>query len=239
MLDREAEVAEDRRVRFRIGINLGDIIVDGDDIFGDGVNVAARLEALAEPGGICISRTVRNQVRDKLAYDFVDMGEQNVKNIARPVRVDAMTAAAAAATPLVLVNPSHPVSRGRLGSRSALLLAGLVATIAIGLGTWWTWLQAPVRWQASQVAAKTEVKAAPLLSAVVLPLTNLSDDREQDYFVDAITDDLTADLSRIAGSLVIARTTAFTYKGKAVDVKQIGRDLGVRYVLEGDRKSVV
>src|SRR5690242_7436923 len=107
MLDREAEIEEDRRIRFRIGINLGDIIVDGDDIFGDGVNVAARLEALADPGGICISRTVRNQIRDKLPYAFEDMGEQIVKNIARPVRADRLTTAKIAAIPLVPVQTRH------------------------------------------------------------------------------------------------------------------------------------
>src|SRR5205085_11294481 len=103
MSDRESDVADERRIRFRIGVNLGDIIIDGGDIFGDGVNVAARLEALAEPGGICISRTVRNQVRDRLPYSFEDLGEQSVKNIARPVRIDAMSAEAVAATPLIAV----------------------------------------------------------------------------------------------------------------------------------------
>jgi adenylate cyclase len=188
MIDREAGMPEDRRIRFRIGINLGDIIVDGDDIFGDGVNVAARLEALAEPGGICISRMVRDQIRDKLPYAFEDLGEQSVKNIARPVRVYALRPEAVADLPAPSVLPIPPVS---------------------------------------------PPAAVPHLSIVVLPFTNLSNDPEQQYFADGITEDLTTDLSRIADMLVISRNTAFTYQGKRVDTKQVGRELGVRYVLEG------
>jgi TolB-like protein/class 3 adenylate cyclase/Flp pilus assembly protein TadD len=188
MIDREAGVPEDRRIRFRMGINLGDIIVEGDDIFGDGVNVAARLEALAEPGGICISRMVRDQIRDKLAYHFEDLGEQSVKNIARPVRIYALSPEAIADLPASSVPP---------------------------------------------VSAPTQHLAAPRLSIVVLPFTNLSNDPEQQYFADGITEDLITDLSRIPDMLVISRNTAFTYQGKRVDTKQIGRELAVRYVLEG------
>jgi adenylate cyclase len=188
MLDREPEVPEKRRIRFRIGINLGDVIVEQHDIFGDGVNVAARLEALAEPGGVCISRMVRDQIRDKLPYAFDDLGEQSVKNIARPVRVYALRAQAFVDPPAAMVPHAVPIS------------------------------QPP---------------AAPRLSIVVLPFANLSDDREQQYFADGITEDLTTDLSRIAGMLVISRNTAFTYRLKPTDTKQIGRELGVRYVLEG------
>jgi adenylate cyclase len=194
MADRDSDVAEEQRIRLRIGINLGDIIVERGDIFGDGVNVAARLEALAEPGGICISGAVHDHVGDRLPYAFVDMGAQNVKNIARPVRAYAITAAAAAAGAPVAVPPR--------------------------------------RLRPAQRRPRT-AKLAPRLSIVVLPFANLSNDPEQEYFTDGITDDLTTDLSRIADSFVIARTTAFTYKGKAVDVKRIGRELGVRYVLEG------
>jgi TolB-like protein/class 3 adenylate cyclase len=188
MADREPEVPEDRRIRFRIGVNLGDVIAEEEDIFGDGVNVAARLEALAEPGGICVSRVVRDQVRDKLDYPFEDLGEQQFKNIARPVRVyrvhDAST---------VTVPP-----------------------------------------QEAEVANSTSPSLkAPRLSIVVLPFTNLSNDPGQQYFADGITEDVTIDLSRIAGMLVISRNTAFTYRNKAVDTKQIGRELAVRYVLEG------
>ena len=232
ILDREAGVPEDRRIRFRIGINLGDIIADGDDIFGDGVNIAARLEALSEPGGLCISRIVRNQVRDKLPYDFEDLGEQSVKNIARPVRVDALRAAEIAATPLVPVQARLAAPRRPHRRWIAPIAACFILLVGAGAGAWWAWLRPSVNSPGGAPSANAP-KPAPRLSIVVLPFANLSNDPEQEYFVDAITDDLTTDLSRIVNSFVIARTTAFTYKGKAVDVKQIGRDLGVRYVLEG------
>jgi TolB-like protein/class 3 adenylate cyclase len=188
MAERELEVPNEQRIRFRIGINLGDVIAEEHDIFGDGVNVAARLEALAEPGGICVSRVVRDQVRDKLDFAFEDLGEQQVKNIARPVRVYALRSGAAA---------DPPVHRTPL---------------------------------AKPVAHST---GAPRLSIVVLPFTNLSNDLDQGYFADGITEDLTTDLSRIADMLVISRNSAFTYKDKPVNAKQIGRELNVRYVLEG------
>jgi adenylate cyclase len=193
MIDRNAEVPEDKRITFRIGVNLGDVIADGGDIYGDGVNIAARLEALAEPGGLCISRTVRDQIRDKLLYVFDDMGERKVTNIARPLRVYALSAAAVAALPPVIAPARPRVTRRRTTPRQEL----------------------------------------PRLSIVILPFANLSNDPDQEYFADGITDDLTTDLSRISGSFVIARNTAFTYKGTPTDVKQIGRELGVRYVLEG------
>jgi adenylate cyclase len=204
MLDRETE-PEEERIRFRIGINLGDIIVDGDDIFGDGVNIAARLEALSEPGGVCVSGTVWEQIDGKLPYHFADLGPQAVKNIKRPVRAHMLAAAAVARTSVAA--PRSDSGHSAAGARSA-----------------------------GRPAARrrhTETKPAPPLSIVVLPFANLSNDPEQEYFVDAITEDLTTDLSRISGSFVIARTTAFTYKGKPVDVKRIGRELNVRYVLEG------
>jgi len=188
MIDREPEVPDERCIRFRIGINLGDVIVEEHDIFGDGVNVAARLEGLAEPGGICVSRVVRDQLRDRLDYAFEDMGEQSVKNIARPVRVYAWR---------------------REGSTDVLITS------------------------ASSATTSPSPAAAPRLSIVVLPFTNLSNDAEQQYFADGITEDLTTDLSRISGMVVISRNTAFTYQGKRVDTKQIGRELTVRYVLEG------
>jgi class 3 adenylate cyclase len=189
MIDRNAEQPEQRRIEFRIGINLGDVIAEGGDIFGDGVNVAARLEALAKPGGICISRTVREQIRDKLPYPFEDLGEQSVKNIARPVRVYAFRPEGIAALP------------------------------------------------ASNVSRATSIPqpaVAPRLSIVVLPFANLSNDPEQQYFADGITEDVTTDLSRISDMIVISRNTAFTYRNNQVGTKQIGRELGVRYVLEGD-----
>jgi len=175
---------QDKRIAFRVGINIGDIIVEPHDIFGDAVNIAARLESVAEPGGICISSSAHDQVRGKVAAEFVDMGEQNLKNIALPVRAYAV--ARDGPTPAIQTERAKP---GPLSPRR--------------------------------------------LSIVVLPFANLSGDPEQDYFVDGVTESLTTDLSRISGLFVIGRHTAFTYKGKAVDLKKIGRELNIRYVLEG------
>ena len=188
MAEREPEVPDERRISFRIGVNLGDVIVEETDIFGDGVNVSARLEGLAEPGGICVSRVVRDQIRDKLPYPFEELGEQSVKNIARPVRVYALRPETIAELPASSGPPAKTIHQ--------------------------------------QVVA-------PRLSIVVLPFANLSNDPEQQYFTDGITEDLTTDLSRLENMFVISRNTAFTYQGKRVDSKQIGRELGVRYVLEG------
>jgi TolB-like protein len=174
--------AEDRRLSFRVGINIGDVIVEPHDIFGDGVNIAARLESIADPGGICISASAYDQVLRKVTVEFVDLGEQRLKNIARPVRAYALVQ-----------------QRGGAKSNNS----------------------------------KLEPVLSPHLSMVVLPFTNIGGDPEQEYFVDGVTESLTTDLSRIAGSFVIARNTAFTFKGKAHDVKQVGRELNVHYVLEG------
>ena len=179
MVERNAETPEDKRIEFRMGINVGDVIIDGDDIHGDGVNVAARLEGLSEPGGICVSLGVRDQVRDRLDLAFDDAGEQQLKNIARPVRV----------------------YRVRLG------------------GT------------AQQATAALALPDKP--SIAVLPFENMSGDPEQEYFADGVVEEIITALSRIRWLFVIARNSSFTYKGRAVDVKQIGRELGVRYVLEG------
>jgi TolB-like protein/class 3 adenylate cyclase/Tfp pilus assembly protein PilF len=175
---------EDKRIAFRVGINIGDVIVEPHDIFGDSVNIAARLESIAEPGSICISSSAYDHVRGKVGVEFADLGEQNLKNIALPVRAYAVIrdASGAAARP----------ERARPGPLSF-----------------------------------------PRLSIVVLPFANLSGDPQQEYFVDGVTESLTTDLSRINGAFVIARNTAFTFKGRAVDVKKLGRELNVRYVLEG------
>jgi TolB-like protein len=174
----------DRRIAVRVGINIGDVIVEPHDIFGDGVNIAARLESIAEPGGICISSAAYDHIRGKVGVEFADIGEQNLKNIARPVRAYAA----------IQEEPS-PATHAERTTPGAL--------------------------------------SAPHLSIVVLPFANLSGDPEQDYFVDGVTESLTTDLSRISGSFVIGRHTAFTYKGKAADLKKVGRELNVRYVLEG------
>src|SRR6516162_4412435 len=178
VLDRNAEIPEDKRLVFRIGVNLGDVIIDGDDIYGDGVNVAARLEALAEPGGICISRVVRDQIRDKLPYPFTDMGEQSVKNIARPVRCYAMSAAAAAMMPLVEKTQPAP-ARARFAPLRAIVAVGLLGAIAIAVAAWWAIphrnspmlpgeVPATARMQGPVVTAGSRV---PPLSIVVLPFS--------------------------------------------------------------------
>jgi TolB-like protein len=180
MAERNAGIAAEERIELRIGINLGDVIVEGDDLYGDGVNIAARLEALADPGGICVSAVVRDQVGDRLDVAFDDLGEQQVKNIARPVRVYriALGAATTKAAPAPLPLPDKP-------------------------------------------------------SIAVLPFANMSGDPEQEYFADGMVEEIITALSRIKWLFVIARNSSFTYKGQAVDVKQVGRELGVRYVLEG------
>jgi adenylate cyclase len=183
MTERNAEMPEERRIQFRIGINLGDIIKDGRDIHGDGVNIAARLEALAEPGGICVNRVVRDQVRDKLDFTFEDAGEQRVKNIARPLRV-------------------YRIRPGRSAGET------------IG-------------------AAQPPLALPDKPSVAVLPFTNMSGDPEQEFVSDGIAEDVITALSRYPSLFVIARNSSFTYRGRAVDVKQVGRELGVRYVLEG------
>jgi adenylate cyclase len=233
MIDRNAAAPEDKRITFRVGVNLGDVIADAGDIYGDGVNIAARLEALAEPGGVCISRTVRDHIGGRLPYTFEDIGEQSVKNIAQPVHVYAVSAAAVASLPEVTIPLQRIGPSRRNSSRLAVLVAGIVAAIGIGIAVWWEWPRGNSVAVSAPPPRAAEAKSAPRLSIVVLPFSNLSNDPDQEYFADGVTDDLTTDLSRISGSFVIARTTAFTYKGKPIDVKQIGRELGVRYVLEG------
>jgi adenylate cyclase len=235
MVDRNGDTPSDKQITFRIGINLGDIIVEGTDIYGDGVNVAARLETLAEPGGVFISRAVREQVRDRLSYPFDDAGEQTVKNIARPIRVYGLSAAAIAALPTAEAMGVHPPTGPRNARRQVVAAAALVSLIVISGGLWWVWpgMKAPLETAGVPTLETSAPAALPRLSIVVLPFANLGNNPDQEYFADGLTDNLTTDLSRISGTFVIARDTAFTYKGKAVGVKQIGGDLGVRYVLEG------
>src|SRR6516164_6346586 len=171
MAERNEGLPEDRRMLYRMGINLGDILIEGDDILGDGVNVAARLEGIAEPGCICISSSAYEQVRGKVPVDFTDLGEQKLKNIARPIRAYAVSL------------------------------------------------------NANRDRAVPPPSSAPRLSMVVLPFINLGGDPEQEYFVDGVTESLTTDLSRVSGAFVIARNTAFTFKGKPVDAKRLGREL--------------
>ncbi|MDH3673178.1 MAG: adenylate/guanylate cyclase domain-containing protein [Gammaproteobacteria bacterium] len=183
MVERNQNESSAQRIEFRMGINLGDVMIEGDDIYGDGVNVAARLEGLADPGGICISESVRSAVGNKLSFDYEFMGEQQVKNIAEPIRtyrvaVDSSKAQATSSETVSLELPDKP-------------------------------------------------------SIAVLPFTNMSGDPEQEYFSDGVTEDIITSLSNFSGLFVIARNSSFSYKGEAVDVKQVARELGVRYVLEG------
>ncbi|HEX6440955.1 MAG TPA: tetratricopeptide repeat protein [Stellaceae bacterium] len=216
---------EEERMQFRIGLHLGDIIVQGGDLFGDGVNIAARLQALAAPGGICLSGALREQIGSNLDIGFADLGEQHVKNIGRPVRAYAVAPAGAPGRRAAL----RP---GRRRLALVVSVAALLAAAAIG-----AWQLSTTRQEApaagSSAAAVPRAGPAPRLSILVLPFANLSNDPGQQYFADGITEDLTTDLSRIAGSFVISRNTAFQYAGKPVDARQIGRELGVRYVLEG------
>ena len=238
MAERNAATVPEDRTEWRIGIHQGDIVVEDGDIFGDGVNIAARLEALAHPGGVCVSARVQEDVAGKIDLSFEDLGEQQLKNIARSVHVYAIGPTTAALTSCD-ASPAESTRARRLVIRQrAVIAAALVAAIGIASAVWWAWPQATISVVAvptpgPQSPSASASVAIPRLSFVVLPFENLSRDPDQEYFADGITDDLTTDLSRIAGSFVIARNTAFIYKGKAVDVKQIGRELGVHYVIEG------
>jgi TolB-like protein/class 3 adenylate cyclase/Tfp pilus assembly protein PilF len=227
----DPSTAEDRRMRFRIGVHLGDVIEKADGaVYGDGVNIAARLQVLADPGGITVSDAVKSALRGGMATSFVDRGEQAMKNIAQPVHVHAMSAAAIAELPSTPAASGPPFRRTGAAVRIGALAAGVLVLIAVG--AWWYW-PAPQPATVSKATGTSTGSSAPRLSIVVLPFANLGGDPGQDYFVDAITENLTTDLSRISGSFVIARNSAFTYKGKAVDARQVGRELNVRYVLEG------
>ncbi len=227
MAERNAEVPDEKRIEFRIGINVGDIIIDRGDIFGDGVNVAARLEGLAKPGGICISDDAHRQVRGKFDVTFEDEGERQLKNIARPVRVFRVA--------LDDARPAKPiwapaVRRDRWSARVTAIGAAVVLIASAGGAALYFHLsRAPVVSQMPDQLAKPSER----LSIVVLPFANLSGNASQDYLADVISDELTTGFSRFRDSFVISRSTAFTYKGKPIDVRQIGKDLGVRYVLEG------
>jgi adenylate cyclase len=237
MAERNAGVPPERRIEFRVGIHLGDVVEESDgDLMGDGVNIAARLQSICEPGGACLSEDAYWQVRDRLKESFADLGVKQLKNIARPVRAYGLMAAALAAARTG--GPGlHPAAKGRGASRRWPALAAALA-VAIFAAGGYAWHAGYASRLMGASIADDKRATAPRLSIVVLPFENLSGDKEQDYFADGITDDLTADLSHLPDSFVIARNTAFTYKGEPVDVKKVGRDLGVRYVLEGSVRRV-
>jgi len=228
MSKRNADVPPERRIEFRVGINLGDIIIDESDIFGDGVNVAARLEALAEPGGICVSRMVRDQVRDKLASSFEDMGEQQVKNIARPVRAYRVVTDAALGLAAAAPGRRRQVPRWVVAAGIAGLILGASGAVAF-----WRLYQphhvAPTA--ASPSATPPALPDKP--SIAVLPFVNLSGDPAQDYLADGLTDNLVDALAQNPGLFVIARNATQVYRGTAAAPRAVAKDLGVRYVLEG------
>ena len=233
MVERNAEVAPDKRIEFRIGIHLGDVVEESDgDLMGDGVNIAARLEGVAKPGGICISDDAFRQVKSRLDLKVTDLGPVPLKNIVEPMRAYSLEvgtpAQAKPAKPGEPVTPAAPTPQKRRFGLAPLAAALAALLVVVAGGAWW-FLNAN---RPASVAMKTPAEAARL-SIVVLPFANLSGDPGQDYLVDALTDELTTSLARIYGTFVIAHNTASTYKGKPVDAKAIGKDLGVRYVLEG------
>jgi adenylate cyclase len=257
-----ASLPTDRRMEFRIGINLGDVMVDGEQIYGDGVNIAARLEALADPGGICISGTVHEHIKNKLALSYEDLGEQIVKNIADPLRVWRVVvepaddgykvpsprvgegqgegAAREAGSPKSQVQGPKSTAENskfrRVGTahRAGVVVGGLALIVGVILTV--RYFSRPSLSPQPSSLVTQEAPALPLPdkpSIVVLPFVNMSEDPKQEYFSDGLTEDLTSDLSKLSSLFVIARNSAFTYKGKAVKVQDVSKELGVRYVLEG------
>jgi TolB-like protein len=228
MAERNAELHEDRRMEYRIGVNLGDVIEEGDRIYGDGVNIAARLESLAEPGGICISGFVYNQVKNRLKLEYEFMGEQTVKNIKEPVPVYRVLSFPGAAAHRVI--KAKKTGEKSWHKKITISVAALVV-IAVALGIWNFYLRRP-----SVDAADPEKMAFPLPdkpSIAVLPFDNLSGDPEQEYISDGISENIIATLSKTSRMFVVARNSTFTYKGKPVKVQQVAEELGVRYILEG------
>jgi TolB-like protein/class 3 adenylate cyclase len=221
MAEREGDVPEDRRITYRIGINVGEIVIDGDDILGDGVNVAARLEALAEPDGICISDAVFRNVRGKTDIGFEELGPQKVKNISEPVT-----------SYRVLLDPEADggvVTKRRSSRKPVYVVAAALVVAVAGVLIWQPW--SPTIERASATRMKFALPAKP--SIAVLPFENLSKDKGQDFFASGITEDIITDLSKISGLFVVAGRSTRAYKGKAIKVRRVAEELGVRYVLGG------
>ena len=220
MVERNAGLPPERRIEFRVGIHLGDVVEEADgDLMGDGVNIAARLEGICAPGAICLSEDAYRQVSGRLDMEVTDLGPTKLKNIEKPIRAYSLEVGKPA-----LAKPAKAVASSRR-STAVLLVAGVAALIAIAAGAWHFW------------GVNRAPPEAAQLSIVVLPFSNLSGDASQDYLGDVLTEELTTSLSRLPGSFVVSRTTAFSYRGKAMDVKQIGKELGVRYALEGSAQK--
>jgi adenylate cyclase len=220
LVERQKSRQEDQKIRLRIGVHVGDVIIEDDDIHGDGVNIAARLESLAEPEGICISRAAFEQVRDKLPFPFVDCGEHALKNISRPIHVYRISGGSV---------PKAPGRITRPASRRRRTVAAIAAALIVAVAGAWFGLQHFI----SGSSAGPPNLGTPRLSIAVLPFVNLSGDESQNYFADALTDDITSDLSRISGSFVISRSSAATYRDHRIDAKRVADELNVRYLLEG------
>jgi adenylate cyclase len=221
LVERNAGLLSERRIEFRVGVHLGDVVEESDgDLMGDGVNIAARLEGICKPGAVCLSEDAYRQVKGRLDLAVSDLGPTQLKNIAEPVRVYSLEVGVPAQA-----KPSEP----KRHLSPALIAIGIAALAVLAAASAWYFLNAN---RHASVATKAPAEAARL-SIVVLPFANLSGDPGQDYLVDALTDELITSLARIRGAFVIARNTAMTFKGKPVDAKAIGKELGVRYVLEG------
>ena len=224
---RNDELPENRRMQFRIGINLGDVIQEGDRIYGDGVNIAARLEGLSEPGGICISKTAFDHIESKLPLGYEFLGDQTVKNIAKPVGAYR-----------VLMDPRVTVAgkpeeekQARVGRRKLIVGTVAILAVVVAVGIWNFYMRRPSVEPASVEKMAFSLPDKP--SIAVLPFVNMSEDPNQEYFSDGITEDIITDLSKMSGLFVISRSSTFAYKGKPVKLKQVAEDFGVRYVLEG------
>jgi len=220
--DRYSSAPDNQKFQFRMGINLGDIITQQDDVFGEGVNIAARLENFAEPGGICISNTVYHSVNGKIDIGFKDLGTQNFKNIDRPVRVYRLVSA----DNIARSNFYEPLT----WKKTTIAALCILVVVTGGYFIWQVWLSG----SKSTVQENRLTLVAQKPSLIVLPFTNLSDDKSQEYFSDGLTSDLTTDLSRISGLTVIARSSAFSFKDQSPDIRTIGKELGVRYAVEGN-----
>jgi adenylate cyclase len=227
LAERNAELAEDRRMRFRIGINLGDVLEEGTRIYGDGVNIAARMESLAEAGGICISSTVYNAVESKIGLEYEFLGEHEVKNIDKPIRAYRVLSFPGAA--------AHRVVRAKRAAgklrRNTVAAIAAILVISAGVGVWHFYFRPPPIEPASVDKMAFPLPDKP--SIAVLPFENMSGDPKQEYFSDGITEEIITDLSKVPRLFVIARNSTFTYKGKPVKVQQVAQELGVQYVLEG------
>jgi TolB-like protein len=227
LAERNAELSDNRKMQFRIGVNLGDVIEEDGRIYGDGVNIAARVESLAEAGGICISGRAHDQVENKLGLEYEDLGKHEVKNISRPIQVYRVLSLPGAAAHRVV---QAKESLGRRW-RNITIFAAIAVVVIGGLAYWQIYMRQP-----TVEPASVEKMAFPLPekpSIAVLPFVNMSEDPKQEYLSDGITEQIISTLSKVPSMFVIARTSTFAYKGKPIKVQQVSQDLGVRYVLEG------